>query len=53
MNAFVIQNKHDTTLLWSNDEGWTDSDNFEVFTLEESETLMLPIEGEWARIQTL
>lgn len=52
MNNFVIRNISNKDLFWSNDEGWTDSDNFEVFTLEETETLTLPMGGEWVRIRT-
>jgi len=53
MNKFAIQSKIDRQLFWSNDEGWTDSDNFEVFTLEESQTFNLPIDGEFIRIFTI
>lgn len=55
MNRFVIVNSTETDeagLFWSNTEGWTDSDNFETFTPEETETLNLPIGGQWARLQT-
>lgn len=51
MNYFVIQNAEG--LLWSNSDGWTDGDDFDVFTIEESETLNLPIEGEWARLSVV
>jgi hypothetical protein len=50
MNNFAIQSKAEPNLFWSNDEGWTDSDNFEVFNLEESETVNLPIDGQFVRI---
>jgi hypothetical protein len=40
-------------LLWSNDEGYTDSDNFEVYTAEETEMFGLPLEGEWVELVTL
>jgi hypothetical protein len=56
MNRFVIVNTENTAdngLFWSNADGWTDGDDFDVFTLEESETLSLPIGGEWARLQTI
>lgn len=55
MNQFVIVNDtktEDAGLFWSNTDGWTEGDDFEVFTLEESETLNLPIGGQWARLQT-
>jgi len=51
-NRFVIQNENDETLLWSNTDGWVDDDNFDVFSLEESEELFLPVEGQWARLST-
>ena len=53
MNRFIIENIYNPTLVWSNTDGWVDSnedDNYDVFTLEESETLDLPIEGKWVRI---
>ena len=53
MNRFIIENINDPDLVWSNTEGWVDineDDNYDVFTLEESETLDLPIEGKWVRI---
>lgn len=53
MNRFVIENIYNSRLVWSNTDGWVDSnedDNYDVFTLEESETLDLPIEGKWVRI---
>ena len=50
---YVIRNTNDHELLWSNDEGYTDSDNFEVFTAEETELYDLPIEGEWVELVTL
>lgn len=53
MNNFVIQCVNDAALLWSNTDGWTDGDDFDVFTLEEAETLNLPIEGQWVRLVTL
>ena len=53
MNKFIIENVFNPQLVWSNIEGWVDSnedDNYDVFTLEESETLNLPIEGKWVRL---
>lgn len=52
MNRFVIQNVNDPDLLWSNTDGWVEED-FDTFTLDESETLNLPIEGEWVRLNTI
>jgi hypothetical protein len=44
---YVIENVIDPELLWSNGWGWTDGDDFDVFSLQEMETLNLPIEGKW------
>ena len=51
-NFFVIENVFDSKMVWSNTEGWVDENdcNYDVFTLEESETLDLPVEGKWVRI---
>jgi len=56
MNHFVIVNTEKTNengLLWSNADGWTEGDDFDVFTLEESEALNLPLGGAWARLKTI
>lgn len=50
LNYFAIQNKKDPEFLWSNTNGWTDDEDFDLFTIEESETLNLPIDGQWERI---
>ncbi len=52
MNRFVIVSMTHPALFWSSDEGWTDSDNFEVFSLAESESFDLPMGGQWARLFT-
>jgi hypothetical protein len=49
---YVIQCVTDPDLLWSNDEGWTDSDNFESFTTDETMELNLPIDGKWVLLIT-
>jgi hypothetical protein len=49
-NHFAIYNINDPSLLWSNTYGWVDDDDsFDLFTIEESETLNLPLEGQWVR----
>jgi hypothetical protein len=53
MNRYVIRCITDHSLLWSNTDGWVDDDCFDVFTLEETESLNLPLEGEWALLQTI
>lgn len=50
MNNFAIINKNDSELFWSNTDGWTDGDDFDTFTAEETEYLNLPMEGEWIRL---
>jgi hypothetical protein len=50
MNRFVIECVNDSNLVWSNTDGWTDGCDFDVFTLDETETLTLPIEGAWVRL---
>lgn len=52
MNKFVIQNINDTSQLWSETEGWIDNDddNFDVYSLSESETMALPDNGQWVRL---
>jgi hypothetical protein len=52
-NRFIIQNVNDESLVWSNTHGWIveeEDDNYDVFSIEESEELNLPIEGKWVRI---
>ena len=50
---WVIVNTEDDTLTWSNSEGFTYGDDFEVFSDEEKEQFHLPIGGEWRELQTL
>jgi hypothetical protein len=50
---YVIRCVNDHELLWSNDEGYTDSDNFEIYSFEETKIYHLPIEGEWIELVTL
>lgn len=50
MNRYFIQNVNDSNLVWSNTCGWIDyneDDDWDTFSLEETETLNLPIEGKW------
>ena len=51
MNRFYIGHVDNSALAWSNTLGWVDlsEDDWDTFTLEESETLELPFEGEWVR----
>jgi hypothetical protein len=50
---FAIANKDNPELLWSNTSGWVDHEDFDLFTLEESETLDLPIGGEWTTFNNI
>lgn len=47
--AWIIENKTDRALAWSNTYGWCD-ETFDTFTDEERETLNLPLEGEWVQV---
>jgi hypothetical protein len=47
---YVIENKTDNDLLWSNAWGWTDGDDFDVFSSDEKEQFHLPVEGQWMRL---
>ena len=39
----------DNELYWSNTQGWVDFADADVFTVEESERFLLPLEGMWKR----
>ena len=47
--AWIIVNRNDETLCWSNQHGWTD-ELYDTFSDEERETLNLPLEGEWRQV---
>ena len=50
--AYIIEN--DEGLAWSNDEGWTDGDNYDTFTEEERNfDVELPIGGHWVAVPWL
>jgi hypothetical protein len=44
---YLIQQKFDTSLFWSNDNGWGLCADATVFTRSESEALPPPIDGVW------
>ena len=48
-NYFAIQSTIEPELLWSNTDGWTEGEDFDLFTIDESETLDLPLNGKWVR----
>lgn len=50
LDAYVIENETDPSLLWCNACGWTDGDDFDVFSFEEKEEFTLPIEGKWMQL---
>ena len=52
-NYFAIQCVNDPDLLWSNTHGWVDCEDFDLFTIEESETLNLPVNGQWVRFANI
>ena len=47
--AWIIENKTDRDLAWSNTYGWCDT-TFDTFDDEERETLSLPIDGQWTQV---
>ena len=47
--SYIIVNKTDQNLCWSNEEGWV-TDTFDSFTEEERINLNLPIDGEWRQV---
>lgn len=47
--AWVIANKQDPEVCWSNAYGWCDT-TYDTFSDEEKETLNLPIDGEWEEV---
>jgi hypothetical protein len=47
--AWIIENKTDWDLTWSNEDGWC-KETFDTFTDEERDTLNLPIDGVWVRV---
>ena len=50
LDAYVIENETDSSLLWCNAWGWTDGDDFDVFSFEEKEEFTLPTEGKWMQL---
>jgi len=47
--VWIIQNKNDSDLAWSNSWGWCE-DDFDTFSDEEKQSFNLPIEGRWLAI---
>ena len=52
-NYFAIVCIKNPELLWSNTNGWVDDEDFDLFTMQETETLNLPLEGEWIRFNKI
>lgn len=48
--SYIIRNKKDRDLFWSNKLGWVDILSSDVFTDREYRVLYLPIEGEWVKL---
>ncbi len=44
---FIIGNKKDPTIFWSNEFGWTGADEADTFTKVDQSRLNLPLEGYW------
>ena len=47
--TWIIENRRDRELAWSNTWGWC-SETFDTFTCYEKETVNLPIDGEWQSV---
>ena len=47
--TYIIVNKNDPELLWSNQYGWVTED-YDSFSATEREIMHLPIDGEWERV---
>ena len=47
---YAIGCKTTPSLRWSNANGWTKGPGYDRFTETETETLNLPIEGEWVKL---
>lgn len=47
--SYIITNKTDRDLAWSNTYGWCDQ-TFDTFTEKEQKKLSLPLDGEWMRV---
>ena len=45
--VYYISNVNDNELFWSNDYGWVDFSNADIFFTHEVETCNLPIDGVW------
>jgi hypothetical protein len=44
---YTIQNLSDDVVYWSNFQGWVLHDQCDYYTVEERDTLDLPINGVW------
>lgn len=49
INYFAIQCISEPDLLWSNDGGWTEGENFDLFTSDEIKFFNLPLNGQWVK----
>lgn len=50
-SRWVIYNRRDASLVWSNADGWIEGEGFDVFTHCEVLRYNLPIGGAWRRVQ--
>jgi hypothetical protein len=50
MKHYLIVNKTDDNLCWSNTLGWTQLE-YDVFNEKEQKALQLPIDGEWRTVE--
>jgi hypothetical protein len=50
-DKFIIKCINDKTLFWNNADGWVEENDFDVFSLDETKTLRLPLEGAWLNLK--
>jgi hypothetical protein len=52
MKIFLIQNRNDCELFWSNDYGWVKLDgDVTVFTVDERYNINLPAQAAWVEFK--
>lgn len=51
MGIWVIQNKNDYKLYWSNQFGWVeDGESIDIFSDQDVDQLQLPLHGKWMEL---
>ena len=47
---YLIQREDNSAMFWSNEYGWTDIESADSFSIEEIESLRLPMQGKWFQV---